>query len=128
VEMRNAAAYKTWLRWSDAASKAMETLSAAVGETWRGWSDAAWEARGHGRAAAKNMGRRAVMPSADSMGTMEPHPVATAPAVPAIRSAPTQAVIPLVTAGVPAGSLPASVVPTIIAVFEGIVLDCLDRR
>jgi hypothetical protein len=107
VEMRNAAAYKTWPRWSDAAC----------------------EARGCGRAGGESMGsRRAMMPNADSMGTMEPYPVAAAPAVPAIRAAPTQAVIPFVAARVPAGALPASVVPAIIAVIKGIVLNCLDRR
>src|SRR5271165_277990 len=124
METQSAAARDAWRCGS---AKAMEMRNAAAHETWRRWSDA-WEARGYGRAAAKNMGRRAVMPNADSMGTMRPDPVAAAPAVPAIGAAPSQAVIPFVTARVPAGALPASTVPAIIAVIEGIVLNCLDRR
>ena len=146
VEMRNAAAHETWPRRSDAA-KAMQTQSAAARETWRcgsakavemrnaaayktwpRWSDAACEARGCGRAGGERMGGRAMMPNADSVGTMEPYPVAAAPTVPATGAAPSQAVVPFVTARVPAGALPASVVPAIIAVIEGIVLNCLDRR
>src|SRR5271165_2632624 len=81
------------------------------------------------RRAAENLVRSARMPNANSMETMAPDPVPAAPAVPAIGAAPTEAVQPLVAAHIPAGTLPAIIVPTVIAVIvKRIVLSFLDGR
>ena len=69
------------------------------------------------------------MPNANSMGTMAPDPVSAAPAVPAIGAAPTEAIQPLVAAQIPAGALPAIIVPTVIAaIVKRIVLSFFGGR
>ena len=72
----------------------------------------------------ENLVRSARMPNANSMGAMAPDPVSGVPAVPAIGAAPTEAIQPRVAAQIPAGTLPAIIVPTVIAVIiKRIVLE-----
>jgi hypothetical protein len=56
------------------------------------------------------------MPYAYSIRTMSPDPVSAIPAIPAIRTSPTEAIVPLIAAPIPAGTIPAVIVPTIVAV------------
>jgi hypothetical protein len=51
---------------------------------------------------------------------------ATAPTIPAVAAAPAFAVVPFVPAPIPAGALPAIIVPTVILVVEK-VLHFLDK-
>ena len=68
------------------------------------------------------------MPNPDAVGAMAADPITAAPAVPAIRAAPARALVPIITAPIPAGAMPALIVPTIVLVIEGIVLSSFDCR
>lgn len=80
------------------------------------------------RGASVNVVRRAGMPDAYAVAAVAPDRIAAAPAVPAIRAAPTVISIPLIAAPIPTRAVPAVVVPTIVGVIEGIILDCLRWR
>jgi hypothetical protein len=54
--------------------------------------------------------------------------ITAAPAVPAIRAAPAGALVRLIAAPIPAGAIPAVVIPTIVFVIEGKVLDFFEGR
>jgi hypothetical protein len=68
------------------------------------------------------------MPDACAAATMAVDGMTAAPAVPAISAAPPGALVRLITAPIPAGAIPAVVIPTIVLVIEGKVLDLFDRR
>jgi hypothetical protein len=68
------------------------------------------------------------MPDASAVATMAAGVITATPAVPAIRAAPAGALVRLITAPIPAGTIPAVVIPTIVFVIEGKVLDFFDRR
>ena len=68
------------------------------------------------------------MPDACAGATMTADGMAAAPAVPAVRAAPARALVQIIAAPIPAGAMPAIVIPTIILVIEGKVLDLFDRR
>jgi hypothetical protein len=67
------------------------------------------------------------MPDACAAATMAVDGMTAAPAVPAISAAPAGALVRLITAPIPAGAIPAVVIPTIVLVIEGKVLDFFDR-
>lgn len=79
------------------------------------------------RGAVIEVGRRPGVPNADAVAAMSPNQVTAAPAVPAIRAAPAIAAIPLIAAPIPTRAVPAVVIPTIVEVIEGKVLDFLHR-
>jgi hypothetical protein len=68
------------------------------------------------------------MPDACAAATMAVDGITAAPAVPAIRAAPAGALVRLIAAPIPAGAIPAVVIPTIVFVIEGKVLDFFDGR
>ena len=67
------------------------------------------------------------MPNGCAAPTMAADGMTAAPAVPAIRAAPARALVPIITAPIPTGAMPAVVIPTIVLVIEGKVLDPFDR-
>src|SRR5271168_1373499 len=74
-------------------------------------------------AGAKATGGRTRMPDACAAATMAVDGMTAAPAVPAISAAPAGALVRLITAPIPAGAIPAIVIPTIVFVIERKVLD-----
>ena len=100
----------------------------ALGGRWA--AGTAPRRRRAGREKARRCGKLSGpgMPNADAVAAMAPDQVAAAPAVPAIRAAPTIITIPLIAAPIPTGAIPAVVVPTIIVAVEGIVLNSLRGR
>jgi hypothetical protein len=103
--------------------------SPAGAEITAGWSPAGWQApRRWSAARAQASARRTRMPDASAVATMAAGVITATPAVPALWAAPAGPLVPLITAPISARTMPAVVIPTIVFVIEGKVLDLLDRR
>ena len=128
VESRPAATLQSRVT-GEAAIQTGAGRSAGGSKMTPGRSFGAPQTRGRRRAArAKAAARSAGMLNANAVGTMPANVIAAAPAVPAIRAAPAVAIVQLITAPIPAGTMPAVVIPTVVFVIEGKVLGLFDRR